>query len=83
MNKLTKLAKKNQVWIMMGVFVLVIVSFMKEPVFFDSFGLPVFLFLFLANGYMLINKKYPEWIMYTTLIIGASGLIVDGIQILK
>lgn len=82
-NNLIKQAKKYQVWILLAIVILGIVSFIKEPVFFDSFGLPVFLFLSLSSGYMILNKKYPDWIIYTTLIIGIAGIIVDSIQILK
>lgn len=80
---LKKEIKKNRLWIILVMVILTAVSIIKEPVFFDSFGLPLFLFVFLSSGYMILNKKYPEWILYTYLIISGSGLIVDGIQILK
>lgn len=78
-----KLIEKYKMWIVLAILVLAIISIIKQPVFFDNFGIGVFIFLFFSSMYMLTAKKYPEWLLWIIAIIGISGIIVDGIQILK
>jgi signal transduction histidine kinase len=78
-----KLIEKYKIWIILAILVLAIMSIIKKPVFFDNFGIGVFIFLFFSSMYMLTSKKYPEWILWSLSIIGVAGCVVDLIQILK
>lgn len=50
-----------------------------NPEFFDTFGIVVFLFITSLSLWSL-NKKQcpPEWALFVLLLIGLSGLLVDG-----
>lgn len=63
--------------------VFLVISGMR-PEFFDIFGLIVFTFLFIVGILMLKSKKkLPDWVGFIILLIGISGLIVDGAIVIK
>ena len=82
--KFLKLIKKYKVWIFLIAIAVGIITLIKEPVFFDSFGLPIFIFLFLSSIWMLNNRnKIPEWLIWVYITIFSLGILVDGINVLK
>ena len=57
-----------------------ITELLTKPEFYDLFGLPIFIFISLLSGWMLWKKRLPNRkIIWMLLIIGITGLIVDGI----
>ena len=52
--------------------------------YFDIFGFVGFLILVIAGIWMLTSKKrVPFWMKLVILVIGITGLIVDGYIIIK
>ena len=54
---------------------------MKKPKnlykFFDYFGVVIFTFL-IIDSIIYLNAGIADWRVYTRLLIGISGLLVDG-----
>ena len=57
-------------------------EFLRElirPEFFDTFGIAVFAFITTLSIWSLrTHRQVPRWALITLLLIGISGLIVDG-----
>jgi len=51
--------------------------------FFDIFGILVFAFLLFIGLKIVQKKKLPNWTGIVILLIAISGLIVDGIIVIK
>ena len=83
MRKELKWLKKYKIWLFLAIAILIIIGFLKEPVFFDSFGIMVFAFLLISSSYMIIKRKYPIYIIYLIWVISISGLVIDGINVLR
>lgn len=79
---LKKKINKYAVWIILISILLVIITIVKTPVFFDNFGIIVFAYLTYL-GFYLSKRNLPDWISLSLVGIGVVGLIVDGINILK
>ena len=61
-----------------------IYQLLTKPEFYDNFGVFIFSYLSLLSGWMLWTKKrMPRWAIYTLLIIGILGIIVDGTLLTK
>lgn len=79
-----KIIKKYKIWIFLIAILIAIITIIKEPVFFDSFGLPVFIFLFFSSIWMLNNRnRIPEWLIWIYITIFSLGILIDGINVLK
>ena len=52
---------------------------LTTPVFWDTFGVPVFIFIIILSGYMLLKKQLPQRkYLLILLLIGIFGLLIDG-----
>lgn len=79
---LKKIINKYLVWIILASVFLVILGLVKSPVFFDNFGIIVFAYIFYLGVY-LSKKNVPDFVIYSLLIIGTSGWVIDFVNILK
>ena len=69
----SKIIKARLILIRMGLVDII------RPVFFDIFGIVVFIFLLITGIWMLKKKKIPPtWVSVILIVIGVWGLIVDG-----
>ena len=57
---------------------------LTSPIFYDQFGIGIFLYLTVVSIWMLrTKKKMRKWMIWTLLGIGLAGLIVDGTLVAK
>jgi len=54
---------------------------LSQPQFFDIFGFFGFIFIIVLALIALNRKPLPRWMIIILLIIGLSGLIVDGLVV--
>ncbi len=55
-------------------------TLLKDPAFFDLFGLLTFTFITVISSLSLFkHKEMPRWAVIILLCIGIAGLIVDGV----
>jgi len=81
--KLEKFVKKNKIFLVPLLILVGVLALIKEPEFFDYFGVGVFIFMFFSSLYLLKIKSVPYWISLTYFIISCLGLIVDSIIVLR
>lgn len=57
--------------------------FSLEPHFFDIFGFMGFVYIVVISSMFLKKKTPPRWMVVVLFLIGAIGMIVDGIIVYK
>lgn len=79
MNNIINMFKKTWKYLLLALAVVVAMRYYIAPEFFDMFGVIIFGGLILIGLYGLYsNKKLHNWILFSLIVVGIFGLIVDS-----